>query len=228
MLTVICGEDIVASRKYFSELKSKYLSSDCEVHEIPINQIEEIEKGLGDSLGLFAKKMVFFTQNLNKIISRKSTNSKILIESLTKNKDVEIVDWEEGKMSRELKFPKTALVKEFKPSQTIFKLLDSCFPTNKQNFITQINSLPDKVEDGFIFYMLTRHIRTLLIIKSGEKPAGMLDWQLYKLKSQAKYWPLNKLILFYENLQRIDLINKTSNNPFSIRSSLDLLAYYLL
>lgn len=227
MITVICGEDLVSSRNYYSDLKNKYQNKNYEIKEILPAQIEEINKGLGESLSLFSDKIVFFTQNLNKIISRK-TSIKHLIEALAKNKNVEIIDWEEGIGARNLKFPKTITIKDFKPSQTIFKLLDSCYPTNKKNFINQINTLPDKVEEGFIFYMLTKHIRTLLIVKSGEKPSAMLDWQLYKLKNQASFWSLEKLILFYENLHRIDLINKTSKNPFSIKRSLDLLAFYLL
>ena len=227
MITVICGEDLVSSRNYYSDLKNKYREKNYDVKEIVPSQIEEVQKGLGESLSLFSEKIVFFTQGLNKIISRK-TSIKHLIEVLVKNKNIKIIDWEEGIGARFLKFPKTVTIKVFKPYQTIFILLDSCYPTNKKNFINQINSLPDKVEDGFIFYMLTKHIRTLLIVKSGEKPSGMFDWQLYKLKNQVSYWSLEKLILFYENLHKIDLINKTSKNPFSIRSSLDLLAYYLL
>ncbi len=228
MITVICGEDLVSSRNYYSDLKNKYREKNYEIKEILLAQIEEIQKGLGESLSLFSEKIIFFVQNLNKLISRKNATIIRIIDTLAKNKKIEIIDWEEGIGARYLKFPKTVTIKDFKPSQTIFKLLDSCYPSNKKNFINQINNLTDKVEDGFIFYMLTRHIRTLLIIKSGEKPSGMFDWQLYKLKKQASFWSLEKLILFYENLHRIDLINKTSKNPFSVRSSLDLLAYYLL
>jgi len=228
MITVICGEDLVSSRNYYSDLKNKYRKKNYEIKEINASQIKEIQKGLGESLSLFSDKIIFFTQNLNKLISRKNVSINQLIDTLQKNKKIEIIDWEEGIGSRFLKFPKTVTIKDFKPNQTIFKLLDSCYPLNKKDFINQINSLPDKVEDGFIFYMLIRHFRTLLIIKSGEKPTGMFDWQFYKLKKQASFWSLEKLILFYENLHKIDLINKTSKNPFSIRSSLDLLAYYLL
>jgi hypothetical protein len=228
MITVICGEDLVASRNYYFDLKNKYREKNYEIKEINANQIEEVQKGLGESISLFSDKIIFFTQNVNKVLNRKNSSMNRFIENLQKNKNIEIIDWEEGIGARNLKFPKTVIIKDFKPSQTIFKLLDSCYTTNKKNFVNQINSLPDKVEEGFIFYMLTRHIKTLLLIKSGEKPAGMFDWQLYKLKKQASFWSLEKLILFYENLHKIDVINKTSKNPFSIRSSLDLLAYYLL
>jgi len=228
MLIVICGEDLVASRNYYFDLKNKYRKKNYDIKEIPPTQISEIQKGLGESLSLFFEKTAFFTQNLNKIISQKNLSIIQLIDYLQKNKSIEVIDWEEGIGARNLKFPKTVTIKDFKPSQTIFKLLDSCYPSNKKNFIKQINLLPDKLDDTFIFYMLIKHIRTLLIVKSSEKPPGILDWQFYKLKKQAAYWSLEKLILFYENLHKIDVINKTNKNPFSIRHSLDLLAYYLL
>ncbi len=228
MITVICGEDLVTSRNYYFDLKNKYREKNYEIKEIHPTQISEIQKGLGESLSLFSEKIVFFTQNLNKLISRKNVSINQLIDTLQKNNKIEVIDWEEGIGARNLKFPKTVTIKDFKPSQTIFKLLDSCYPTNKKNFIEQINLLSDKLDDAFIFYMLIKHIRTLLIVKSSEKPAGILDWQFYKLKKQAAYWSLEKLLLFYENLHKIDVVNKTSKNPFSIKHSLDLLAYYLL
>jgi hypothetical protein len=228
MITVICGEDLVASRNYFSDLKNKYRKKNYEIKEIPPSQITEIQKGLGESLSLFSEKIIFSVQNLNKLISRKNVTIIRIIDTLAKNKNIEVIDWEEGIGARNLKFPKTVTIKDFKPSQTIFKLLDSCYPSNKNNFIEQINFLSDKLDDTFIFYMLVKHIRNLLMVKSAEKPTGMLDWQFYKLKKQAAYWSLEKLLLFYENLHKIDVINKTSKNPFSTKHSLDLLAYYLL
>jgi len=227
MITVICGEDIVSSRNYYSELKKRYREKKYEIKEVASSQIVEVQKELSESLSLFAEKIVFFTQNLNKTITRKKS-TKDLIEILAKDKQVEIVDWEDGITGRSLKIPQIAILKEFKPTRTIFKLLDSCYPTNKSEFISQLNSLSDKIEDGFIFYMLTKHIRMLLLVKSGEKPSAMFDWQLFKIKKQAGFWSLEKLVLFYENLHRIDVINKTSKNPFSTKHSLDLLAYYLL
>ena len=224
---VICGEDSVASRNYFFELKKKYQAKDIEVQEINPNQIEEINNWLGDSLSLFSTKKIFFTQVLNKTISRK-TSIKRVIENLIKSKEVEIVDWEEGVSTRELKFSKLASVKEFKPTGSIFKLIDSCYPGNLSIFINQLNNLPDKIEAGFIFFMLSKQIRNLLLVKSDEQPAKMMDWQIWKLKKQANFWSQEKLLSFYEGLHRIDILVKTSQNPFSLRHSLDILAYYIL
>ncbi len=227
MLTVICGEDTVASRNYFLELKIKYQKQGIDVQEISHQQIEELNKWLADNQSLFYSKKVFFTQSLNKFITKK-TSIKHLIEVYSRSKTLELIDWEEEKSARELKLGKLAMIKEFKANQTIFKLLDSCYPNNLSTFIKILHSLSSKIEDGFIFHMLSKHFRNLLIIKSGEKPKKILDWQVWKLKKQAKFWSLERLIAFYEALHRIDIAVKTSSNPFSLRHSLDILAFYFL
>jgi len=228
MITVVCGEDTVASRDYYFELKKKYRKVDIETAEINPGQIQEVNKWLADSFSLFSSKKVFFTQNLNRKIGRRGDTIFRNIESLIKNKYVQLVNWEEGKSSKELKFPQGALIKEFKPNQTIFKLIDSCYPGNFKVFISQLNNLPEKTEDGFVFYMICRQIRNLIIVKSGKKPSKMLDWQYWKLKKLAQLWTVDKLITFYEGLQRIDTITKTGKNPFSIISSIDILTYHII
>jgi hypothetical protein len=160
MITVICGEDLVTSRNYYFDLKNKYREKNYEIKEIHPTQISEIQKGLGESLSLFSEKIVFFTQNLNKLISRKNVSINqlmILFKRITKLKSL---IGKRGLAPEILSFPNSN-IKDFKPSQTIFKLLDSCYPTNKKNFIEQINLLSDKLDDAFIFYMLIKHIRTL-------------------------------------------------------------------
>jgi len=218
---------VVASRKYFIDLKNEYIKKDYEMQEIVANQIADIDRWMGESVGLFSSKAVFITQNLNKTISRKTSDKKS-IELLAKNKEVIILDWEEGLTGREIKIAKLVTLKEFKLDQSIFKLTDACYPGNLAKFCNILDALPNKIEDGFIFFMLLKHLRNLILVKSNQKPARMMDWQIWKLQKQAKYWSFDNLITFYESLQRIDVKIKTSSNPYSLRRSLDILAYYLL
>lgn len=227
MITIICGEDIVASRKYFTDLKNEYIKKGYEIQEVVANQISDIDRWMGESIGLFSSKAVFVTQGLNKTISRKVSEKKN-IEMLSRNKEVILLDWEESLTGREVKMAKLVTLKEFKLDQSIFKLTDACYPGNLERFCTILESLPAKIEDGFIFFMLVKHLRNLILVKSNQKPARMMDWQIWKLQKQAKYWSSDSLITFYDNLQRIDVRIKTSNNPYSLRRSLDILAYYLL
>ncbi len=229
MLTIICGEDSINSRSYYLELREKYQASGNEIYDIKATEISEINKGLSESVSLFSQKLVFFTQGLNKKISKRSNPILFsLAEEIANNKDIELIDWEEYTMGRELKLIKGVTVKEFKVSESIFKLLDSCYPRNLKQFISLLYSLPERVDEVFIFIMLVRHARNLFMVKLGSASKSLQSWQVAKLKSQAYYWDTDKLGAFYDGLYKIDVAVKTGNNPFPLRKSLELLTCYFL
>ena len=66
MLTIICGEDSITSRNYYSSLKKNYQDKDFQVIEIPSSELENIPSWMGESRSLFKENKVFFTVNVNK------------------------------------------------------------------------------------------------------------------------------------------------------------------
>ncbi len=221
MITIICGEDTLSSRKYFNVLKDNFKKQDYAIKNISPHELNQIPTLQANSPNLFGKKTVYFSENLL---------AKLKGKSLSLVDEIIIVDWEE-KPQFELKIPKGLVVKEireFKPSISIFKLLDACYPGNLSVFLKIIHQLPLKMEDGFILNILAKYIRNLLLIKMGQKSSKLQSWQLNKLKNQARFWSLEKLLAFYEGLYRIELATKTSTNPYNIRESLDILSCYFL
>lgn len=229
MLTIICGEDSSASRKYFLDLKTEYRDKGFELQNIaPKDIVDQITKS-DQTVSLFGNKIAFFTENLNTLIARSGSESLLgEFETLSKAKDIEIVDWEEDKQSRELKIIKLGKLKEFKPSENIFQLLDSLVPGNKNKFILLLDNLCGNLEEIFIFTMISRHLRSLILAKNNNFSAKIQPWQRGKLISQAKPWEIKKLMGFYEGLFRIDRSVKTSSNPNGIKGSLDILACFYL
>ncbi|MBI5127155.1 hypothetical protein HZA76_01740 [Candidatus Roizmanbacteria bacterium] len=229
MLTIVCGEDSTASRDYYSSLKKNYESKKIQIIEIPASDLENIPSWMGESQSLFSQNKVFFTSNINKRLSRK-LNLKInkIIEQIIKDKSVEVVDWEEEISARELKFPIGGIIKELKPSQNIFKLQDALYPGNLKNFLVILNQLTETVDENFVFIMIIRHLKNLLLVKSNQISSKLQSWQIVKLKNQASKWQLNNLVSFYDSFHKIDLSQKTSTNPYSLKKSLDILACYYL
>lgn len=229
MLTIVCGEDSKASRNYFSDLKRAAKDKDCEVFDIEAKSIGEIINWLGDAPSLFSVKKVFFTQSLNKNISKKS-NPKFLetVEKIMADKDVELYDWEDEVPGRFLKITKGVTVKEFKLSNTIFKLQDYCYPGNIKMFLDSLHELSGNTDDIFTFIMLTRHVRNLMLVSLGKTPAGVMPWAVSKLKSQASKWEAEKLVSFYDNLHKIDVSLKTSSMPYTLTEAIDILSSYYL
>lgn len=227
MITVVCGEDIVASRVYFTSLIEDYKKKEYEVRRIGADEIFEINKWLADSTSLFSQKSIFVTEHLNKKIKRDSKKLKEELEKIDKMKSVFLIDWEEI-ASRELKTGMAGKIKEFKPAKNIFKLMEAAYPGNKKIFITLLEELSIGDRDQFIFLMLSRHIRSLILAKEGLSSSRIQQWQIYKLNSQAKFWKLDKLLEFYEGMLRIDISLKTGRSPYSVKESLDILACYYL
>ncbi|MFA6532666.1 MAG: hypothetical protein WCT22_01555 [Patescibacteria group bacterium] len=229
MLTIICGEDSIASRNYFTDQQKLLKEKDFEIVNVDYHQVLELDETGDSETSLFASKRAYFTQGLNKKVFKKmSDRNEKKIKAIINSKDVQVYDWEEETSARDLKSIKGIIIKEFKPDKNIFKLLDSCYPGNLKTFIDTLNTLSESTEDIFIFIMLARHMRNILITKTGEKIPKLMSWQIGKLANQAKYWELQNLINFYQGLHRIDVNSKTNGTPFSVKKSLDILACYYL
>ncbi len=227
MLTVICGEDTTASRQYFISLKDSFRNKNYEIRDIVFEEILEINKWLNDSPSLFFEKRVFFGQGINRKLRADDKRTKEELQRIRDDKNLEFYLWEEVS-AYELKIARLATVKEFKPSATIFKLLDSFYPGNKVTFLNMLETVSKNSPEIFVFTMLARLTRNLILVKEKIIPKGMQSWQFYKLQNQAKKWKIERLVLFYESLAKIDLGIKTSSSPFSIKESLDILACYFL
>lgn len=228
MLTIICGEDSIASRNYFLDQQKIFAEKGYEIVTVDYRLVLELDESEASSASLFTQKRVYFTNSLNKKVLKKlNVKTEKKIKDIIVSKEIQLFDWEEETSARDLKSIKGIVIKELKPNQTIFKLLDSCYPSNLKTFINSLNILSESTEDIFIFIMLARHMRNVLITKLGERLPKLQSWQIAKLSHQAKYWKLENLINFYQGLHRIDVNLKTSS-PYSTKKSLDILACYYL
>lgn len=227
MLTVICGEDNSASRKYYCDLQEEFRQQKKEIIIFKAKDIHNLSLWLGEALSLFATEKVFFTENLDKLINRRDKKNLEQISVLIKDKDLKIYDWEE-KAQWVLKLKTLAQIKEFKLSATIFKLLDNFHPQNKKVFKSLLLSLMETTDVSFIYAMLVKQVRNLILIKTNNPLEKVTPWQQTRLKSIARLWSLDKLLQAYANFHKIDIGIKTSSTPFSVMQSLDIITCYFL
>lgn len=237
MLTIICGEDIVSSRNYLAQIKNEFSKKGEEVTNLSPQEVPDILKWKGDNLNLFSSRLIFITEHLESSIIRKrgkksakkstvKTLEEIVLE-IGSRKDIELIDWEE-KAGREVKLKDAAKVKEFKPSKSIFKLLEACVPGNLSIFIQTLSIINESQDETFIFIMLYRHIRTLLLAYDEIYASTIQSWQKHNLSLQAKAWTREKLLGLYEGLYRIEYTTKSGTNPYGVKKSLEILACYYL
>lgn len=223
MIYLLLGDNVGESRKEFIRLKNEYRKKGYEIFEINGNNIGELDKWLYQSSSLFSQKKVFFGENL----LGKKEQKEILKKYDTKEKEINFILWEEIE-ERTAKFIfKNAKILAFKLPYNIFKFLDSVYPSNLSATITLLTQISSHIEENIILYMLQKRIRNLILIKNTLQPERKLaDWQIYRLKSQARKWRDEQLTSFYDSLYRIEVFAKTSKNYYSIKKALDILFCY--
>lgn len=225
MLSIICGEDIVASRAYLQTVIEQYKEKDFEIQFVPADQIIDLLKTDAGVISLFGQKKLYVIENLNKTLKRRTSGA--LMDSLGSLEGIDVLTWEEGVGKRELKI-QTALIKEFKLPQNIFQFVDSCYPANLKRFVQLLRDVSDGSNDMFLYIMLARHVRNLVFVALGSPPSSLQSWQVGKLKRQASSWEQEKLLDFYDKLIGFDTTLKTGTNPYPLKDSMELLACYYL
>lgn len=233
MIYIYCGEDTISARLTYTKEITRYRTTLAEIVPISPSSIVEVRKGIADNMNLFSTQTVFCVENLEKFSFKKSTKAKTdvvydAIVSLAQNKSVILLDFEEGKQARQLKLKDLATVHESKPSTSIFKLVEDCVPGNKNIFIQSLKLVCSTQEEQFVFIMLYRHIRQLVLALTDGLSAKLPPWQKYKIIGQAKKWEKQSLTDFYSGLIKIEIGSKTSSNPYGIRKSLEILACHYL
>lgn len=233
MIHIYCGEDTVAARKAYSSALDAYKAANYEVLSLTPSSLADLPRGLAESMSLFSEKKVFSIENLEKQGLKKSTKAKKneLYEALlgfAKDKQIEIVDYEDGKAARLLKLKDIATVHESKLDISIFQFIELWTPGNKAKCIEALRTLRETQDELFIFIMLARHIRQVVLAYKNCLSDKLPPWQKYKVQGAAKKWTESALMGFYEGLIRIEIGVKSSANPYGVSRSLEILACHYL
>ncbi|MEI6533174.1 MAG: hypothetical protein WCO06_05040 [Candidatus Roizmanbacteria bacterium] len=228
MLTVICGENEIEARKYYSDLLEQYAKLGNDVQQISANEIVDLIKTHHGHQGLFGNKLIYTAEKVNRLLGRQKKSTLIDTIGIIDNLEgLDLIIWEGGLSSREIKI-KTEHIKEFKLSQTIFQLLDFIAPGQRTSFMQILEQLVKHQEIELIYAMMCKHVRQLICATEDGLDSKIPPWQRGKIISQAKKWDTQKLYGFYDGLIRIDRSNKTSSSIYGVRSSIDILVCYYL
>ncbi len=233
MIHIFCGEDSTAARDAYREEIETREAQGAEIVYIQPSQVIELKQGLADNISLFSASKVFCVESLEKGGFRKSTKAKAdslyeAIVSISQDKTIILLDFEEGKQGRQLKMRDLAKVHESKPTMSIFKLLDECVPGNQIPFIQSLRFVCESQDEMFVFIMLYRHVRQLVLATEEGAVSKLPPWQKYKIIAQSKKWKKQSLIDFYSGLIKIEISSKSSSNPYGIAKSIEILACHYL
>ena len=233
MITIFCGEDSVTARAAYIEAIEEYRLKQADIISLPASSILDIKKGLADNISLFSAQKVFCIEKLEKYSFKKSTKASKnevyeALVAISTDKSIILLDFEDEKQGRQLKLKDLATVHESKPATSIFKLQEDIYPGNKLTFIKDLRTVCSSQDEMFVFVMLFRHIRQLVLATNNTLPSKLPPWMKYKILGQAKKWDPKLLVHFYEGIIKIEINAKTSADPYGIAKSLEILACHYL
>jgi len=229
MITIIHGDDISSSRKYFYELKQEH--KDFVLFDGNKLTILDLIQNIEGSTFFGDTKAIFIEEFLTKL---KKTNkeSKEIFDFIVKNsKSTIFVLWESKEVSkRELLSFKDSVVKIFKLPKNIFLFLDNLRPNNSKSLLDLFHqALASEIKEELILFMMQRQFRILLAISEFcegepiEELVRLAPWQMDKLEKQAKFFDLKKLKEIYKKLYKIEISQKTGTLSLSLSQSIDFL-----
>lgn len=227
MFLLICGENTVESRNYLTKLKNTYRAKHTTLIEVPARELQDKLKD-EQIQTLFGDPIIYVTEGLFGQLSKQKKKIADELKILNDDQNFKIINWEE-KSAYDLKLKSPSYqYKEFKADRTIFDFQDQCVPGKKLSFIQTLSKLMDSNDPVFLFTMLHRHVKTMLLVKTNQPTGNMNPYVKSKATSQSRSWEMPKLVAFYEGLARIDLASKTNGTPYDMKKSIEILACYYL
>lgn len=229
---MFCGDDSTQSRNSFTKFIRNKEENGYRTQSVLPQELPNLLNKIGEQ-SLFAEKILYVTEGLEKIPFRKSAKIKKdsffeSIKTISQLIEIEVATWEEEKQARLCKLKDVAQIHESKLSQTIFNFLECVRPGSKNKFILSLRNLIESQDEMFILIMLQRHIVSLIQAHKNKIPSTISPWQKAKIVSQSKTWEDKKLSEFYNHLNKIEIGIKTNNNPYGIHKSLEILACHYL
>jgi len=221
VITLVHGDDSLASRKYFLSQKDDHsITFDSET----ISVVELAQSMQGS--GLFEDSRKIFIENLFTRKGQKNLTS--VADTLENTKNSEIYIWADKNVGvRSLgKFPKFEN-QNFKIPQNIWSFLDGIRPSNPRNINSFHNALKG-TEPEIIFAMIIRQFRLLAGISSDDKQNAeevkkLAPWQKSKLQKQASLFSQDKIKLIYKKLYKIEKGQKTGATNMTLTQNIDIL-----
>lgn len=222
MITILHGDNLVASRKIFNqkieEAKNKGVK---EVIRLDGKKVELVDlKQALETQSLFGGEKLIVIEDL--LARVKSGVKKDLIDYIRGLKGFTgPILWErKGLTKSQLKAFGNATVLEFKTPVVVFKFLDAVRPNNPKQLVSLYEECLKSESAETVFYMFSRQIRMLL--QSLSEETKLPAWQISKLRDQLNNLGEEKVLALHKKLLEIDGQIKTGKSSLGLAGELDL------
>ena len=227
MITIIHGENIAYSRKFYIDEREKsknpiiFLSNNLNL----TNLAQELE---GNSLFDTANKEIFIEDFFSKKQSKEFNNIVSFLQKHSKNVNISI--WESKELSKkQLNSFKGHQIKLFTLSKSLFLFLNELRPRNSKKQIYLFHKTLESTGEELVFYMIIRQFRLLFaIFEESDKDQvdeikNMQPWQKARLQKQASFFTETHLKNIYNKIYNIEISQKTGTSILSLPQVIDFL-----
>jgi DNA polymerase III delta subunit len=219
VITILHGDDLISSRKALEVVRSSYDKADTVVLEGKKIDLSSLKPAL-ESPAFFSSSRLVVLENFLAANPPKKILDYLSSGAISSH----LVIWEKKEISKRLltKFRPPVKINLFKTPAVVFRFLDSLCPGNVKKSLSLLHETLKRSTASLVFYLLVRHTRELILVKSGQNPK-LPWWKLKKLRHQAKFFSLESLTRLYRKLLLIDLRQKTGKNLFDLSGELEMI-----
>lgn len=226
MITILHGENHLASRNQLDVLKKEQKSEEIlSLDGKKITSTDLIQALEAPSL-LASTRLVIIERLFS--LKKSAEQQKIITYLVENQKNVNLILWEDEEIAKTLlsQFSDSKIFL-FKPENTVFKFLESLKPGQTKEMLGLLNKAFVSEIPEIIFSLLVRQFRLLLLISNKEKEEAedlkrLAPWQKQRLTTQAKDFTQKQLISYYHKLLDIDYQQKTGQNVFDLKKTLEI------
>lgn len=227
MITILHGDNQVASRERFNQLREEAKSSEKEVITIDGKGIvlTDLIQNL-ESHSLFTIPKTVFIENLIASLRMGTKSRETVIEYLIAGRfDADAVLWESksvGKSLLKLKKQKHVQIEDFKLPVVIFKFTESLTPATISDALYYYHEAVKTSPAEVVFAMIVRQFRIMLALATGaqiEETTKMSSWVKGNAFRQSAQFDKEKLTKLYKQLLILDYQAKSGRTPFDLTKS---------
>ena len=226
MITILHGENHLASRNQLEALKKEQKNEEILSWDGKKITLNDLIQALEAPSLLASSRLVVIERFFS---LKKSEEKQKMITYLVENqKKVNLLLWEDEEVDKTtLAQFSGAKILLFKKESVVFKFLESLKPGCTEEMLVLLKKVQDREIPEIIFSLLVRQLRLLLLISSEPKEEAedlkrLATWQKEKLARQAKDFTQKKLISSYHELLEIDYQQKTGQNAFDLKKTLEI------
>ena len=207
-ISIISGEDSKRSRERFNYIVQSIKKRGWEVHYFS----KDSGMALPDAISggsLFSTERLIVLDGIIGI----SANELNWIKNNNEKFDSKILIYTDGNLPKKFSdsLPKGVTFEKFDLPKLIFKFLETIYPKNSKNILTDLKKLLNDYPMEFVLALLARQMRDLYWVKVAPETYIAPSWLSQKLKRQSDKFDQQTLVNFIENLAIIDVESKTSS-----------------